>query len=197
MKDWLKFGLIAILGLVLTISVTLSGNSQPSRSNLIQQAQSAYSQGAYQESLTLLEAAEQNFIKNNQTLQQAQLQSFVSLTQQKLGNWDKAQEAIDYGLALIATSANNATKQQILAQIWNTQGKLYFGRGKIKQALSAWETASQWYQQSGDLLGEKGANINRAQALESLGFLRRACEISLKTLDLAVADCEDLKVCKL
>ena len=175
------------------MTIHLPGNSQLNSSNLIQQAQFTYNQGLYQESLTLLETAEQNFIQNNQTLQQAQIQSLISLTQQQLGNWDKAQEAIDYGLALIATYNNSSIKQQVLAKIWNAQGQLYFNSSKVQQALSAWEIATEFYQTSGDLVGEKGANINRAQALESLGFLRRACQTSLQNLDSDLANCEDLE----
>ncbi|MDJ0573932.1 MAG: CHAT domain-containing protein [Xenococcaceae cyanobacterium MO_234.B1] len=193
MKYWSKLFLIALFGLLLTIAISLPGNSQLNSSNLVQQAQSAYNQGLYQESLSLLKEAEQTFINQNQTLQQAQIQSLISLVQQKLGNWDKAQEAIDYGLALIANSNNSSSKQQILAQIWNAQGQLYFNRDKIEQALSAWETASQWYKQSGDSIGEKGANINRAQALENLGFFRYACNTSLKTLDSSFSSCENLE----
>ncbi len=193
MKYWLKLFFIAILGLLLGLTIHLPGNSQLNSSNLVQQAQSAYNQGLYQESLSLLKEAEQTFINQNKTLQQAQIQSLISLVQQKLGNWDKAQEAIDYGLALIATSNNSSSKQQILAQIWNAQGQLYFNRDKREQALSAWETASQWYKQSGDSIGEKGANINRAQALENLGFFRHACNTSLKTLDSSFSSCENLE----
>ena len=193
MKSWLNGSAIFILSLVFSLTIHLPGNSQLNSSNLIQKAQATYNQGLYQESLTLLETAEQNFIQNNQTLQQAQIQSLISLTQQQLGNWDKAQEAIDYGLALIATQNNSSIQQQILAKIWNAQGQLYFNSSKVQQALSAWETASQLYQTSGDLVGEKGANINRAQALESLGFLRRACQTSLQNLDSDLANCEDLQ----
>ncbi len=193
MKSWLKLFLTTILSLFLTINMAVPGNSQLNSSNQIQKAQSAYNQGLYQESLNLLETAAQTFINENKTLEQAQIQCFISLVQQKLGNWDKAQEAIDYGLALIATNNNSSSKQQILAQIWNAQGQLYFNRDKMKQALSAWETASQWYQQLGDSIGEKAVNINRAQAFENLGFFRRACKTSLKALDLSFSSCENLE----
>ena len=192
MKSWLKAIAIFTVSLVFSLTIHLPGNSQLNSSDLIQKAQSSYNQELYQESLTLLETAEQNFIQDNQILKQAQIQSLISLTQQQLGNWDKAQEKIDYGLALISTYNDSPIKKQVLAKIWNAQGQLYFNSSKVQEALSAWETASQLYQTSGDVLGEKGANINRAQALESLGFLRRACQISLENLGSDITSCEDL-----
>ncbi|HHP7231802.1 MAG TPA: CHAT domain-containing protein [Xenococcaceae cyanobacterium] len=192
MRYWLRLSLIAILSLVLTMTMTLPGSSQLNSSSLVSQAQSAYNQGLYLESLSLLKTAEQALIDENKTSQQAQIQSLISLTQQRLENWQQAQEAIDYGLALIATHPNSSSKQQILAQLWNTQGQLYFNRGQPRQALTAWETASQWYQRSEDISGEQGTKINRAQALESLGFFRRACATSLTALATSYSSCENL-----
>ncbi len=191
-KSWIKAIAIFLVGLAFSLAIHLPGSSQLNSQHLIKQAQSAYVQELYQESLALLKTAESNFLKNNQTLQQAQIQSLISLNHQQLGNWNEAQQAIDYGLALIATNTNNVSKQQILAQIWNAQGQLYLSSNKAKQALSAWEKSRGFYQSSGDLLGEKGASINIAQALENLGLLRRACKISLQNLDFSFSNCEDL-----
>lgn len=159
---------------------------------MIQEAQQQYQQGLFKPSLKILQQAEQEFIAHKQTLQQAQTQALISLNEQQLGNWKQAQQVLDYGLALIATEPETTNKQQVLGQLWNAQGHLYLRKGQPKKALATWDKAEMYYQNIADYVGIKGIRLARTQALENLGFYRRACNNMLDIFSAENRDCQQL-----
>ena len=124
------------------------------------EAQKLYQQNDFQASLELLKQAEQEFAKKNKPLQQAQTQALISFNHQKLENWQQAQDAINFGLALIAPQTDGVGKQKILGQLWNAQGNLHLKRNKNEQALASWSKAQEFYQSLNDELGLKGIAIS-------------------------------------
>ncbi|MBE9227252.1 CHAT domain-containing protein, partial [Phormidium sp. LEGE 05292] len=102
--------------------------------------------------------------------------SYLSLAYQQLGQWKEAENAILSSLSLIPNRSKNKTDQQILAQALNAQGHLQLSLGQEDQAFKTWEKAAATYSQIGDTEGTIGSQINQAQALQSLGFYRRARE---------------------
>ncbi|MGK7893781.1 MAG: CHAT domain-containing protein [Xenococcus sp. (in: cyanobacteria)] len=176
MSRWLKFVIIALLGFCYALFLNIPVQSQTTTNSLLQQAQEYYQAGQFTSSLQLLEQVSEKFATENQTLQQAQLQSLISLAYQKLENWQQAQEALDYGVNILENQPDNRQKQQVLAQLWNSQGHFYFNQEQNESALEAWETAQELYSSLGDRLGQKGTMVSISQALLHLGFYKRSCD---------------------
>lgn len=149
---------------------------------LVQQGRQLYEAGQFAEAARVLQQAAQAFQAQNDGLNQSMVLSNLSLAYQQLGQWSEAKNAIASSLKLLQTeqgdSRQNRSKEQlsILAQALNTQGSLQFSLGETQLALSTWEQASATYAQVGDEAGVIRSQINQAQALEELGFNRRALD---------------------
>ncbi len=189
---WLKLMIIALLGFSCALFISISVQSQTATNNLIQEAREYYQAGQFTSSLQLLEQVSEKFATEKKTLQQAQLQSLISLAHQQLENWQQAQEALDYGLNLLETQPENNQKQQVLGQLWNAQGHFYFHQEKNELALEAWKTAQKSYVSISDRLGEKGTLVSISQALLHLGFYKRSCDTILDAWDYPSYFCEAL-----
>ena len=194
MSRWLKLVIIALLGFCCTLLLNLSVGSQTTTDDLIQKAQEYYQVGQFESSIELLEQVSAQFASEQKTLQQAQLQSFISLAQQKLENWQQAQDILNNGWNLLETQPDNQQKQQVLAQLWNAQGHFYFHQEQHESALEAWQTAQKLYTSIGDRLGEKGTLVSISQALLHMGFYQRSCNRVLVAWDYPDYFCETLKV---
>ena len=192
MGRWLKLVIIALLGLSCVLFFNIPAQSQTATNSLIQEAQEYYHAGQFTSSLQLLEQVLEKFARENKILQQAQLQSLISLAHQQLENWQQAQEALDIGLNLLANQPDNHQKQQVLGQLWNAQGHFYFHQEDNESALEAWKTAQKFYASISDRLGEKGTLVSISQALLHLGFYRRSCDTILDAWDYPSDFCEAL-----
>ncbi|MBO9998207.1 MAG: CHAT domain-containing protein [Cyanobacteria bacterium SID2] len=111
--------------------------------------------------------------------------NYLSLTHQKLGNWEAARTAIDLSLELIGVpdARRDESTQRIFAAILNTRGQLQFALGEMELAYDSWRDATQIYRRLSDEEGVTGGLLNQAQALQGMGFARRACDTVLQVLD--------------
>ncbi|HBW58504.1 MAG TPA: hypothetical protein DEF27_12150, partial [Oscillatoriales bacterium UBA8482] len=103
--------------------------------------------------------------------------SNLSLVFQQLGQWEKAESAIESSLALI-NNLSFAKKPLILAQILDIQGQLQLTKGQSEQAIKTWKQSFKLYAEAGNWLGKITNQINQSMALQTLGLYRQ----SLKTL---------------
>ncbi|MEL6778677.1 MAG: CHAT domain-containing protein [Cyanobacteria bacterium J06597_16] len=129
-----------------------------------------------------------NFAAQGDSLNQASMLSYLALAYQKLGDVEQSESAIAQSLALISPEAitlTNAGSQprseishselsQRLAQIHNTHGNLRLLRSQPTEALEAFKTATTYYTQTSDNAGLLRSQLNQTQALQALGFYRRA-----------------------
>ncbi|MGI0487535.1 hypothetical protein ACN4EK_18995 [Pantanalinema rosaneae CENA516] len=67
-----------------------------------------------------------------------------------------------------------AKRSQVLAQILDIPGSLQLDTGRAEPALATWQNSQKTYQQLGDQGGVARSRINQVQALQTLGFYRRA-----------------------
>jgi CHAT domain-containing protein len=108
-------------------------------------------------------------------MQQAQAWSYVSIAAQDLGDWAQADEAIARSLSSLAeVSQADRAFAQVQAQVLNAQGRLQLKRGQPETAWEVWQQAAAAYAQADDWVGEIGAQINQAQALQTMGLYRRS-----------------------
>ncbi|MGC9504522.1 CHAT domain-containing protein [Baaleninema sp.] len=121
--------------------------------------------------------------------------SYLSLTHQKLGNWEAARTAIDRATALIGVPSATASTstQRIFAATLNTRGQLQFSLGEMELAYDSWREATGVYRRLSDEEGVTGGLLNQAQALQAMGFARRACDTVLQGLGASVQQCQALE----
>lgn len=181
-KKSLIFLIIVLLAAVITASVatafpksiSTTNVSVSSSSNLLQQGAELFQAEQFSEAAKVWQQAATAWGKSGDKLNQAQALSYVSLAEQKLGNWAAATTAIDTSLTLISNARSQKSYPLILAKVLNAQAHLQLATGKTAEALKTWQEAAANYLQAGDLEGVIGSQINQAQAMQSLGLYRRA-----------------------
>lgn len=181
-KKSLIFLIVVLLAAVLTASVATAfpkaiptnNVSVSSSSNLLQQGAELFQAEQFSEAAKVWRQAANAWEKSGDKLNQAQSLSYVSLAEQKLGNWEAAKTAIDTSLSLISNSRSQKNYPLILAKVLNAQAHLELATGKPAEALKTWQEAATNYRKAGDSQGEIGSQINQAQAMQSLGLYRQA-----------------------
>ena len=148
----------------------------------ITQGRTYYAAKDYQQAIHFWRQAAQGYETQGDTLHHAQALSYLSLAYQKLHQWTDADTAITASLTLLDTVAESTERSRLYAQALNHQGRLELALGRAESALATWKQATQIYQQLNDDIGVTGSRFNQAQAMEALGFYRRACQISLQAL---------------
>lgn len=197
---WLMLGTVVAL---LTVGVPQMAQSMSSSSSepLLVQAltleqqfarwRSHYHNGEFPEALAVL----QPLVENGDlgATSQALAYNYLSLTQQKLQQWSAARTASDRALQLLGTPGESESSQRTLAAILNTRGQLQFALGDMETAYESWREATRVYESLGDMEGVTGGKLNQVQALQAMGFARRACDTVLGLVDSPVQRCEALE----
>lgn len=170
-----------VLAIVPTVNLTVQNLfSSTTTPNLLEQGKALYEAGQYTAAVKILQQAIPEYQSQGDILKQATVLSNLSLAYQQLGLWSQATEVINNSLNLlkIAQNVNNSSGYlKILAQTLNIQGRLQFAQGQTQTALLTWQQATTTYAQLGDEVGMIKSQINQAQALQALGFYRRASKI--------------------
>jgi CHAT domain-containing protein len=139
----------------------------------LQNGQTFYQAGQFLEAAHVWKTTASNFQSKGDSLNQALVLSYLSLTYQQLGQLQQAEATMDQAVALL-TNQTLPESKFILAQILNNQGQLEFGQGKPEAALETWKKAESLYRELGDSTGDIGTQLNQARALQALGFYLRA-----------------------
>lgn len=153
-----------------------------SAKSFLDQGRIRYEAGRFAEAANIWQQAFVNYQRQGDTPLQAWSLSYLSLAYQNLGEWKKAQTAIDDSLKLL--QANSKTVNPLLlAVVLNTQGSLKISIGQPEAALKSWQEAEQAYTAANDTAGQIGSKINQAQALQALGLYRRAKSVLTEVKD--------------
>lgn len=172
---------------------TLIVQTQPNPLQLAEQAKKLYTTGQFEQAALVWQQTAEAFAAQGDKLNQAMALSNLSLTQQQLGKWKEAEQAIATSLQLLETQEKTPTQRRIQAQTLDIQGQLELTVGRSPAALKTWQQAADIYKNIGNKLGIIQNQINQAQAMQELGLYRRACETLLTALEL---EHEDLKISK-
>ena len=184
------------LGLVVTGLPPLAVGQPPpitvgqrSTALLLQQGQREFQAGHFAAAITSWDQAQQQAQQQGDLRTQATALSRLAAAHQELGQWESAQTAIAHSLTLLnpahlkssnakhrtdAPDRISANTELIYAQALNTQGNLQLAMGQADTALATWQQAEHYYNQAQDSAGQVGAQLNQAQALQTLGLFRRA-----------------------
>ncbi|HEY9703674.1 MAG TPA: CHAT domain-containing protein [Allocoleopsis sp.] len=180
MKSLLKFFIIAILSLCLNIFGSYYYIHATSNQNLIQTAKQYYDQGQYSQSVEYLQKAVTTYENNKDIINQIQALSWLSLAQQKLGNWIEAEKSINTSINLLQNIPN--IPPIIKAQVYNAQAHLQLAKGDNQSALSNWQKTEFLYDQANDTIGIIGSKINQVKSLEKLGLYHQS-EVILNQIE--------------
>ncbi len=153
-----------------------------SAKSFLDQGRIRYEAGRFAEAANIWQQAFVNYQRQGDTPLQAWSLSYLSLAYQNLGEWKKAQTAIDDSLKLLQANSKPANPL-LLAVVLNTQGSLKISIGQPEAALKSWQEAEQAYTAANDTAGQIGSKINQAQALQALGLYRRAKSVLTEVKD--------------
>ncbi|NEZ64912.1 CHAT domain-containing protein [Leptolyngbyaceae cyanobacterium CCMR0082] len=157
-----------------------------------QQSRDLFEAGAYSEAIAQLQQAVELYQNNGDNLNQALALRNLAFVYQQLGRWSEARQTISRGLEVI-DQLPAAERSPILARILDIQGHLYLSQGKALDALQAWQSATEIYDQLGDEDRRLRSILTQAQALQAMGHYRRAI-VTLSDLTEALADQPDSEI---
>ena len=144
------------------------------------QGRRLYQVNDFEQAALAWQQAAQAYQENGDQLGQARVLSNLSLAYQQLGRWEAAREAVTDSLEflLIKTESELSIDQtRVLAQALNTLGRLQLTTGQTDQALQTWQRATDAYTQAQNEQGVLQSQVNQAEALQGLGFTRRALNL--------------------
>jgi CHAT domain-containing protein len=163
-----------------TSSISPVGIDTAEAQTLVEQGRSRYTTGHLLEAAELLQQAVHDYQRQGDSLGQAMTLSNLALVYQKSGLFSDAIQAINDSLTLLESDRSahleSATGDclQILAQTLEVQGLLQFEQGQPEPALETWQKSETVYREMNNSSGIIRSQINQAQALQVLGFYRRA-----------------------
>lgn len=182
---------IAVPLLLVQVSIsTPIVQTQQDTSQLVERGNKLYQVGQFEEAAAIWQGLAEVFAARGDKLNQAMASSNFSLTEQKLGKWDRAKAAIDRSLNLLQTLPKKPDRQRILASTLDIQGQLQLAVGQPENALKTWQQAADIYREIGSLDDVIRSQINRSQAFQDLGLYPKACETLLDALEFDSQECQ-------
>jgi CHAT domain-containing protein len=157
---------------------------QATASNLLQQAQTRYQTGEYEQAAQLWQQLIDQYQRQGDDLNQGMALSNLSLSYQQLGEWQAAQQAIDTSLNLLQNHPIISESQKILAQSLEVQGRLQWEIGQSEQSIETWKQAAKIYEELGETAAVQKNLLNQAKALQDLGFYPKSCQTLLQIVNL-------------
>ncbi|MEA5627495.1 CHAT domain-containing protein, partial [Nostoc sp. UHCC 0251] len=142
-----------------------------------EEAKNLYAAGRFAEAAKLLQQVLPAYQNSGDRVAEVAILSNLALNFHQLGRIPEATQTIDQAIAILQKTPNSPQRLPVWAQVWDVKGSLELAQGKAEAALSSWETAASLYQQLKDTNRATLAQINQAQALQTLGLYRR--EISI------------------
>ncbi|NEP15868.1 MAG: CHAT domain-containing protein [Leptolyngbya sp. SIO4C1] len=178
---WLLAGLVS--SWLFASGVGAFAQTEPVTQTLLQQGIERYDQGQFTAAIEAWQQAQTAFVRQDNRLAQAYVLNNLAQAYQQLAQWPAAEAALAQSQAqldsLAALSESDAWEVQ--AKVLNTQGQLQWRDGQPEQALASWQQAADYYQQAGTSAGALIAQLNQAQALQTLGLNRRALQLLQQT----------------
>lgn len=180
-----KIALVSGVGL----DRNISANSQPAM--LMENGRELYRREQYPEAAKILQQAADIYAAEGHRLNQSLALSYLSLTYQKLSDWEEAQRVSDASLQLVGMGQ---TRNERIARAvaLNSQGHLFLSSGDAETAFQRWQQTATEYQHLSDKEGKVGALVNQAQALEQMGHYRRSCNTLLEAVGAENLSCNEI-----
>ncbi|MBW4599074.1 MAG: CHAT domain-containing protein [Calothrix sp. FI2-JRJ7] len=175
------FGIILSLGIHLFPIDIVSANTKIVQTPVLekmQQGKTLYQAGQFADAASHLKQVARAYELQGDFSNEALALNYLSLTQQKLGDWNGASESVTNSLNILnKLNLNSHDSKHVLALAFNTQGSLLLARGETEKAIESWQKAVNIYTEINDDTGRIGSLINKANAYQALGFYRRSVSV--------------------
>lgn len=148
--------------------------TDPQSLPLIEQGRLLYEAGKYAKAIATLQPAVKEYQGQKDFIRTAMVHNNLALAYQQLGKQNRVEDNLTQSFKLIENQPQSIEKQTIVAQAFDIKGKLDLNRGKAQQAWDDWEQAAVHYNAIDNQAGLVRSRLNQAQALQVLGFYRRA-----------------------
>ncbi|RMF26647.1 MAG: tetratricopeptide repeat protein, partial [Cyanobacteria bacterium J083] len=99
----------------------------------------------YQKAVEYWQEAADKFSQAGDKTNQVIALSNLSLTYQKISEWDEAKTTIDKSLEILANQPETLENQNLLAQTIDIRGKYYQNKGEYENALEIWQKSADIY----------------------------------------------------
>ena len=178
--------LVAIFALTATMSLTIDKATatpaiyslhEQNTIELVDRAKQLYLNQQYAEASKIWQQAANAFKAKDDTLNEAMALSNLALTQQKLGDSITAEKSITSSIELLEDREVNTSQQRVLANSLDIRGSIERSQGDSQKALETWQQAAVIYRELDNNEAIVKNQINQAQALQDLGYYRRASKI--------------------
>ena len=169
------------VGSIVRTEPTFEGEIFLASNERVRQSRRLYEAGQFAEAAEILQQAADAFAAAGNNRARAIASSNLSLAYQQLGRWSQAQEAIATSLEAVEVVESNA--DPIWAQILQVRAQLELATGQADLALETWQQAARMYETLDDDAGRFSSQINQAQALQAMGFYRRALKVLAQVED--------------
>ena len=144
---------------------------------LSDRAKQLYLDEQYAEASQVWQQAAIAFRERQDSLNEAMALSNLALTRQKLGDLITAEKNIISSIELLDKQAINTARQTVLASSLDIKGAIERSRGNSQNALAIWQQAESIYRALNSRQAIVKNQINQGQALQDLGYYRRANNI--------------------
>ena len=161
---------------IATPAISIVQNEQNS-TELSDRAKQLYLNKEYVEASEVWQRLTTIFERQKAPLNQAMALSNLALTQQQLGDLIAAEDNINSSIQLLQDRSPTTAQQRILASSLDIKGAIERSQGKSKAALATWEKAENIYLKLDNNQAIIKNKLNQAQALQDLGYYRRASKI--------------------
>jgi CHAT domain-containing protein len=144
----------------------------------LKQGKILYQSGQYYQAAKIFQQVAKTYELQEDGINQALALNYLSLSLQKMGQWEEATTAITTSLNLLNKfKINTSNKKHLLALVLNTQGSLQLSQGQAENALQSWKQVTEIYTDIDNKAGYIGGLINQATAYQYLGRYRRTNKI--------------------
>ncbi len=171
LKWWLYSVMICLLIILTRPSLAIQTPPDLLPDSLLSYGHQAYASGQFHLARQQWQQAAHHYSQQQKPAETALSLSYLALSYQELGQWQKAKQTIEQSLALLEA---HGPAPKIQAHVLNTYGNIQLALGQPEAALATWQEATTYYQQLEDQVGQLGSQLNQAQAMQTLGFYRRA-----------------------
>jgi CHAT domain-containing protein len=184
-RNLIRYGLAVLLGGVLALTggfwstvvatippVVSIAQISSSPASLLAQGQEAFAVGRYEAAAQAWQQAADGFAAQGEIHLHIRSLNNLSQAYQQLGRWAEATSALAQSRTLLA--AEIAPLPTLWGQTWMVQGGLDLAQARTREALAAFQQATEFYQAAGDDMGILRGQVNQARALRAMGLYRQA-----------------------
>ena len=151
--------------------------------SLEQEGKTLFEAGQWQQAVTVFQHAIARYQSQGDLLGVAIASSNLARVYGQLGQWPMANQAIATSLTLLQRTDGVKPSPALVGQVLMIQGQLQLAQGRSQAALDTWQQAESRFRKGNDPAGVTRSRINQAQALQVLGFSRRAIALLTQVLE--------------